>query len=498
MAGYGYRPPFVWYVPKPINEIDRIFDAFEILKSQFNGKNWSTSQHTFSKELEDNGIKGGSGGEMASRNWFTTFMYFGLAYEGKDRLVHITDLGNSVNNSNRKEVVINQLMRLQYPNPYQSKYVKEVYLFPYRVILKLLLELPDMKITAEELALFVIGLKRCSNSDIPLIAKTIAAYRGSTPPKKNQIRNSILGTYVSSVKKQFKERKKATSNVTTGKVWTIIYDYARRHFLTLEYTELCRYYRHKNYLEIPSNKVLSVRRLLSGNSLLKPSSFKDKEEWYYNYGSTSKSRPVILKVLSRKRYKQNKMLAEAEIMKRKHGKIDIKRLSEVYSTPAEEVLKQLEDHGYSESVEKEIGQYKVIIKIAVMGKKKGYSIHAGEIEQGSNRKLRELSTPMNTNNFGIPKSVFDELRLVDLVWLQKDRIICAFEVESGEIDREINKFRDIIVTTSLNIRFFIIVPDKNQRRALKRLNSEANKREGITNKIIILTYSNFRRNLNRI
>ena len=498
MAGYGFRPSYVWYVPKPINDIDRIFDAFEILRNKFDSKTWSSFQLKFSKELEDNGIKYGNGGQMASRNWFTTFMYLGLAYKGDDGLIHITDVGKSVNSSNRKEIVTKQLMKMQYPNPYQSKYVKGVFLFPYRIILGIILKLPEMKITAEELGLFIMGLKKYSEKDITPLVKRVASYRKSKYSKKQQIKNSILMTYTTAVKERFKEKGKALSEIDKDKVWAIIYDYARRHFLTLEYTGLCIYKRRQNYLAMPKNKVLTVRGLLHYNPpTATPSVYKDSEEWFYYYGSESKHDLIDSKALSKKRYKLNKILTEAEKMKEKSKRIDIKHLSEVYGIPANEILKELKDHGYAEEEAKEQTEHhKVIYKLAKLGKSMGFSVHVGETEQGINEKLRSISTTMNTNHFGIPDSVFGELREVDLVWLKKDRFVCLFEVENGEIDREINKFRDLIVTTQLKAKYYIVVPDKNQRSGLKRLNSVANKKERISNKITLLTYTtNFRKAL---
>ncbi len=494
MGEYGYRPPYVWYVPKPVNDIDRIIDAFKILAKEFAGKNWRENQEKFSERVEESIIKAGHGGSMAGRNWFAIFKYLGFAYTSKiGNKIVITDVGNLIlkNNKREKDIVTDQLLKLQYPNPYQSKFVKETKLFPFRVLLKILFELPDNKISREEFGLFVMGLKHCVEEDIKGIVRNIIKYRNSKPHKKRVIRNSIISNYAKDVIKNFKDKGKKWRSVTPERVWTIIYDYALRHFLTIEYTDFCTYNKKNNELYLEKSKLLSIRRLLKENTLKVRHSFEDEYEWFYYYGSAVPIAKVEkTKALSRKRYRINRMLSEAEASYEKDRKIHIRTLSEKYGFSEKEIIKELQSVGLLDEKQEEKGHTRIIMKLVSLCKKEKLLAHIGKPEQGKYRKFKELSLlPMEENHFGIPDSVFKELRYIDVVWGKSDVIVKVFEVEESEIDTELRKFSNLILTSKVPIEFYLVVPDKKLKTATKRINLPFYVKNKINKKVKILTYS---------
>jgi len=423
MKGYGFRPEYVWYVPKPVNDVDKILDAFEILANHFEGCLWVDSQAKFCEMLESNGIKAGSSGAMGGRNWFTTFKYFGLAYVGsKDKRVHLTDVGEDIQKYDRIEIITDQLLKLQLPNPYQGKYIKTVELFPFRVILEILMNLPDYVIYSDEFSLFVIGLKRFGKDTLKEVVRNIKKYRKSSEHAKNDIKTSILREYTNSVRNEFKISGKNNRLVTPERVWTIISDYSKRHFLTLDFMDFCSYNHSKSSVYLKGGKILHIRKLIRDTAFDLPKEFDNEGEWFLFYGSPTYIRnKTKIKSLSKKGYRLKKLLETAEMMKKKTGSIKIKQLSETFEFPIKEILKKLKECGYINEV-KELSEHnKIILKIGKLAKQYGLKFHVGITEQGVYRKFKDLSVPMIRNHFNIPDSVFRELRNIDVVWVKSNK-----------------------------------------------------------------------------
>lgn len=486
MAEYGYRPPYVWYVPKPVNDIEKVFDAFRILQKSFNGVKWADFQLKFSKQIEEEGIKGGHGGPMGARNWFTTFKYFGLAYIDRTNSVCLTDLGETFSDENRKETIINQLLKLQFPNPYQSKYVKGVNLYPFRVILRILLALPNNQISREELALFIMGLKSCSEQDIQSIANNILLFRQTKNKKK--MKEEILNEHVRAVKKDFLRKGKELKSVSSARVWAIMYDYAGRHFLTLGYTGLCDYDKSEHTLTIQKNNLMNVQRILV-NKMLEPNKeFDAEEDWFLHYGAVASSKKTAGRV-TKQQYLLQKASLAAQKMKQEKGRIDTKTLSETFSIPFEELVKELQKQGILIENENMSEHNKIILNLTNAANKKGYAVHIGETEQKVYKRFKDISIEMRANHFGIPDSIFKQLKQIDIVWLKKDKITHVIEVENGEIERELHKFQDLVETLSIKVSFYLIVPDKNIPYAKRILDTPMCVRLGLDKRINLIPFS---------
>jgi type II restriction enzyme len=69
--------------------------------------------------------------------------------------------------------------------------------------------------------------------------------------------------------------------------------------------------------------------------------------------------------------------------------------------------------------------------------------------------------------------------------------MAAFEVEkSTSIDSGITRFRELFAATpTLNIPAYIIIPDKREKEAQDKISSLANRREGITERIKYILFS---------
>lgn len=134
----------------------------------------------------------------------------------------------------------------------------------------------------------------------------------------------------------------------------------------------------------------------------------------------------------------------------------------------------------------------IISRLATLGLEKGHEVHIGKTEQRKNESFKEISIPMADDvQFGISKEALNIIREIDLLWLKKNTIVSAFEVEkSSTIDSGINRFRNLLVTTpNLTVDMFIVAPDSREREAIRKINSPANKKEGIDRKVRLMRFS---------
>ncbi|MBI4723429.1 MAG: hypothetical protein HY769_10640 [Candidatus Stahlbacteria bacterium] len=121
-----------------------------------------------------------------------------------------------------------------------------------------------------------------------------------------------------------------------------------------------------------------------------------------------------------------------------------------------------------------------------------YDSHIGMTEQKKDKRFRDLSIPMGSNvQFGLNEKAFNRIREIDVLWVKGISIIAAFEVEkSREVESEIAKFRELFAATPvLNVPTYLVVPDKLEENANKKIGSLANRREKLTKRIKYVLFS---------
>ncbi|MEO0118546.1 MAG: DNA methyltransferase [candidate division WOR-3 bacterium] len=145
---------------------------------------------------------------------------------------------------------------------------------------------------------------------------------------------------------------------------------------------------------------------------------------------------------------------------------------------------------------KEMSEHDLIIwRLLDLGEYKGYGCHVGLKEQNNMVEFKKRSESMVNNvQYGMDKYGFDIVRQIDVLWLKGNQIVAAFEVEkSTTIDSGINRFRNLFaVQPNSTISCFIVVPDKRENEAIRKLNSPANKKEGISERVKILKFSDLK------
>jgi len=74
-------------------------------------------------------------------------------------------------------------------------------------------------------------------------------------------------------------------------------------------------------------------------------------------------------------------------------------------------------------------------------------------------------------DFGLPRQVQDTVELIDVLWLQESRIVCAFEVEkSTSIYSGILRLADMAMSLpGSEERLYLVVPKPREREVLAQL-----------------------------
>lgn len=302
------RPKETWYVPKAINDIDRILDALEAVKDmdEMIWNRQSGNQKQFMEKIKSINDYGGTPSPMAGRNWMATFQFFGLIYpkvgDGGKKYISITQMGKSLNEFDRNDFIRVQLLKLQFPNPYQIKHMaRDIQMFPYWTLLKLIHKL--QYITQEEIAYFALWIK--NHTEIDNFIRRIKIYR----------RTKRLPRYIQRLEKKQNE---------------LLLDYASRVRLYFCYTDLLDF--EDNKIILNHSKLTLIDTILSSEPIVNPD-FADKtrwNEWFEYYGKGKKKYREITGRLTKNQYKAQKLIKTIDsiLSKQKLNRLTLKRLSQ--------------------------------------------------------------------------------------------------------------------------------------------------------------------------
>ncbi|MBI4725673.1 hypothetical protein HY768_00345 [candidate division TA06 bacterium] len=141
-----------------------------------------------------------------------------------------------------------------------------------------------------------------------------------------------------------------------------------------------------------------------------------------------------------------------------------------------------------------IGHNDAIAFLAKYAARLGYDIHVGETEQRKLPNFRDISHQMlSAVDYGINPKAFDIIKEIDLLWMKGKKIIAAFEVATSidTADKAINvRYRNLFASMpGLEIKTFVIVRDKDYKKAEEKLYTPVNLQDGICDKIKIIKIS---------
>ena len=132
---------------------------------------------------------------------------------------------------------------------------------------------------------------------------------------------------------------------------------------------------------------------------------------------------------------------------------------------------------------------RIIEKLAVDYINEGFQVYIGLTETKKDKRLKELSVNLSSMDLGIPPNAFKIVREIDLLVLKGTTILKAIEVVTSfsTFNKAINdRFRNLLtVTPSIYYELIVMVNESEYDKALAELNSPANVKAGLNEKIRI-------------
>jgi len=129
----------------------------------------------------------------------------------------------------------------------------------------------------------------------------------------------------------------------------------------------------------------------------------------------------------------------------------------------------------------------IILRIAQQARLMGLYAHIGATERKRNGSLNEISLDISHFELGVPERAFKIIRQIDLIILKELAILSAIEVVTSieTLSKAINdRFRNLLsVIPNLNFDLYVVVKDEDFQTALREINSPANQKDGLANRI---------------
>jgi len=178
-----------WHCNKRWTDITKARDALAILESpKFEHKTWNEGKQAFYAILLKKAGLSDSTNPRSARAILGTFKFFGLACTEHKKLI-ITQAGKEFIHGDIRKVLKAQLLKWQYPNPFEAKgsvapYTRNMRLFPFRVLTKLAKEIGH--IHENELSLFVWKIRSDEQMEIAEAKLRILRFRKLSDSEKRE------------------------------------------------------------------------------------------------------------------------------------------------------------------------------------------------------------------------------------------------------------------------------------------------------------------------
>lgn len=287
----------IWHIPKRQN-VHQIIGAVEILfQETFNGKSWTgMKKENFNTQLGRQGLtnNGRPLSPSARRTLEALLKYLGFIYVDSGTTpptINVTNAGfelikkhgsvlgkrrtlRQIQENNEEilesSLVKHQMTKLQITNPVIKEDCINILLFPFRITLRLLLELG--KLSKEELSYIVFSMKK--EDEYNLIIERIKTFR-SLPQSRREA------------------EIEAFKNTEIGNLTLVQAPTATYYIGLCVGTGLCE--RNGDELSIRARKVSEVKGLLEKFKDVRPFDFADNLRlWIDYFGNVDKLRPPLL------------------------------------------------------------------------------------------------------------------------------------------------------------------------------------------------------------
>jgi len=267
-GGLEKRTKEMWHMPKRTN-LEQMVGAMKILldkKLDLNNKTWTSGRkETFNTEMGKRNLtqSGGPLSQQSRRTFEALLKYLGLIYLDNisdPPMLRVTKGGGFLA-TNPTEALKLQMLKLQITNPVIGEDCQNILVFPFRVTLRLLIDLGYL--TYDEIG-YILFMKMKKQSDYEDIKNLILQFRNKSSGEKKKIIDDF--------------KKTPEGKVTLAKAPSVGY------FISLcEDTGLCERDSKKHIIQLVQGKEEEIRKLLKEFENYEAFDFGDNLDLWINY-----------------------------------------------------------------------------------------------------------------------------------------------------------------------------------------------------------------------
>jgi hypothetical protein len=260
-----------WWLTRPVRAPIAHDLAVKTFAEVAEGKRWEGNRNLhlqFEKKLGEIGIKrravstvgAGSGG----RTWASLLRAFGFWYPSEiDGKVILTPVAKAIIKGIKvKDHIIKQILNYQIPNAYfiSKEFIVKPHpdfkIFPFRFLLKMLLD-PEIKyLTEDEIAIFVITAKK--DEDLPRLKNTILKYRALSERDGKELKDRV--DLITQIQRSYDHRYRKNAHLDYKGYLDFTRAIAHTFVINLAYIDGIR--KEKSKVTINSKKEKEIGRLL--------------------------------------------------------------------------------------------------------------------------------------------------------------------------------------------------------------------------------------------
>ena len=253
----------IWWVTRPTRDLHDVEDALKYFVKIALGKKWRGNRELHKKfelnpaKTHNVGKHGSEGG--GGRTWAAWLRMWGFWYD--EDCVTLTGGGNLiVSTNNPKDVhnqIVHQIMMFQITSPYHEKLKQEsgFKIFPFRMMLKFMLDEKIKFLTIEEIGLFLLKMK--TSLEYFEIVDNILEWREKC--KNNEAKVILKNKLITQHKKKYGNPRKDSPTNILG-YWRSITDIANTLMINISYIR--EIYYNNGTITIRNGKKKEVNDLL--------------------------------------------------------------------------------------------------------------------------------------------------------------------------------------------------------------------------------------------
>jgi len=258
----------LWWVTRPTRDLRDLEVALKSFARIARGKRWRGNRELHQRFELENPAKTPNAGKFGSRGsggrtWAAWLRMWGMWYDEED--VKLTDAGDLVVSSKSSKDVHNQIvhmiMNLQITSAYHDglkpKQAPDFRIFPFRFMLRLLLDSRIRFLSINEVALFLLSVK--NPDEYGAVVSKIVEWRKDRSEESQQ---SLKARLVENHARKY-ARIRADSPDTPSGHWRAIKDVANTLIMNVSYISELRYDRRKGTVNVRKEDRKKVAELLA-------------------------------------------------------------------------------------------------------------------------------------------------------------------------------------------------------------------------------------------